>query len=183
MYSGSILHSIPHALVSVVVMAPLMNRKAWFCTLSNVARFVCVAVLRAALLYSRVGLTEPLYSCRSVCLFAPHLVLASFLTIFNRRLAFAAVFSMCFLIESFWSSCRPRYCGTSSFCIASPPYLIFTLFSTLYLLEKMVYTVLFVLSFSFHRLQYVHRLRRLVLTLACALYVFALVDQSTRLSA
>ena len=94
----------------------------------------------------------------SVCLFAPHLVLASFLTIFNRRLAFAAVFSMCFLIESFGSSCRPRYCGASSFCISSPPYLIFTLFSTLYLLEKMVYTVLFVLSFSFHRLQYVHRL-------------------------
>ena len=56
-------------------------------------------------------------SCRSVCLFAPHLVLASFLTIFNRRLAFAAVFSMCFLIESFGSSCRPRYCGASSFCI------------------------------------------------------------------
>ena len=124
-----------------------------------------------------------MYSCRSVCLFAPHLVLASFLTIFNRRLAFAAVFSMCFLIESFGSSCRPRYCGASSFCISSPPYLIFTLFSTLYLLEKMVYTVLFVLSFSFHRLQYVHRLRRLVLTLACALYMFALVDQSTRSSA
>ena len=33
-----------------------------------------------------------------------------------------------------------------------------------------MYTVLFVLSFSFHRLQYVHMLRTLVLTLACALY-------------
>ena len=42
-----------------------------------------------------------MYSCRSVCLFAPHLVLASFLTIFIRRLAFAAVFSMCFLIEKY----------------------------------------------------------------------------------
>ena len=51
------LHSISHAFVGVVFMAPLMNRKAWFCTLSNVARFVCVDVLRAALLYSRVGLT------------------------------------------------------------------------------------------------------------------------------
>ena len=78
------LHSISHALVGVVFMAPLMNRKALFCTLSNVARFVCVAV--------------PMYSCRSVFLFAPHLGLASFLTIFNRRLAFPAVFSMCFLI-------------------------------------------------------------------------------------
>ena len=36
----------------------------------------------------------------------------------------------------------------------------------------MVYTVLFVLSFSFHRLQYFHRLRRIVLMLACALYMF-----------
>ena len=113
---------------------------------------VCVAVLRAALLYPRVGLTKPMYSCRSVCLFAPLLVLASFLTIFNRRLAFAAVFSMCFLIESFGSSYRPRYCGTASVCISSPPYLIFTPFSIVYLLQKMVYTVLFVLSFSFHRL-------------------------------
>ena len=47
----------------------------------------------------------------------------------------------------------------------------------------MVCTVLLVLNVSFHRLQYVHRLRRLVLTLACALYVFALVDQSTMSSA
>ena len=122
-------------------------------------------------------------SYRSVCLFAPHLVLASFLAIFNRRLALAAVFSMCFLIESFGSSCMSRYCGASSLCISSTPYLIVTLFSTLYLLEKMVYTFLFVLSFSFHKLQYVHRLRRLVLTLACALYMFALVDQSTVSSA
>ena len=60
---------------------------------------------------------------------------------------------MCFLIDRFGSS------GASSFCISSPPYVIFTLFSTLNLLEKMVYTVLFVLSFSFHRLQYVNRLR------------------------
>ena len=87
---------------------------------------------------------------------------------------------MCFLIESFCSSCRPRYCGESSFYISSPTYLIFTLFSTLYLLENVMYTVLFVLSFSFHGLQYVHRLRRIVLTLACALYMFALVDQSMR---
>ena len=43
-----------------------------------------------------------------------------------------------------------------------------------------MYTVLFVLSASFHRLQYVHRLRMLVLTLACALYMFVLVDQSTQ---
>ena len=125
-----------------------------------------------------------MYSCRSVCLFAPHLVLASFLTIFNRRLAFAAVFSMCFLIDSYGSCCRPIYCGASYFYISSPPYLIFTLCSTLYLLEKMVYTVLFVLSFKpCVKLQYVYRLRRLVLTLACALDMFALVDQSTRSSA
>ena len=50
------LNLICTSLVGVVLMAPLMNCKAWFCTLSNVARFVCVAVLRAALLYSRVGL-------------------------------------------------------------------------------------------------------------------------------
>ena len=124
-----------------------------------------------------------MHSYRSVCLFAPHLVLASFLTIFNRPHAFAAVFSMGFLLESFESSCRPIYCGASSFCISSNPYLIFALFSTLYLLEKMVYTVLFVLSFSFHRVRYVYRLRRLVLTLASALYMFALVDQITRSSA
>ena len=41
---------------------------------------------------------------------------------------------MCFFIESIGSS------GASSFCISSPPYVIFTLFSTLNLLEKMVYT-------------------------------------------
>ena len=106
----------------------------------------------------------------------------SLLTIFNRRLAFAAVFSMCFLIESFGSSCMPTYSGASSFCIPSPPYLIFTLFSNLYRFQEMVCTVLFVLRFSFHRLEYVHKLRRLVLTLVCALYMFALVDQSKRSS-
>ena len=140
---------------------------------------VCVAVTRAALLYSRESLTQPIQSCHSVCVFAPHLVLASFLTIFNRCLAFAAVFSMSFQIDSIWSSRRSMYSGASSFCISSPPCMIFTLFSTLYLLEKIACTDLFV----FHRLPYVHRLRRLVLTSACALYIICeLVDQSIRSS-
>ena len=144
---------------------------------------VCVAVPRAALLYSRESLTQPIQSCHSVSLFAPHLVLASFLTIFNRCLGFAAVFSMWFLIDILWSSRRSIYCGASSFCISSHPCLIFTLFSTFYLLEKIACTVLFVLRFTFHRLMYVHGLCRLVLTLACALYMFELVDQNTRSSA
>ena len=42
-------------------------------------------------------------SCRSVCLFAPHLMPPNFLTIFNRRLAFAAVFSI--------SLCKTKYVG------------------------------------------------------------------------
>ena len=203
MSSGSKLHSISHALVGVVLMALLMNRKAWFCSLSNVARCVCVAIQcckvcvcrypmlqgvcvavpTAALLYSRESLTQPIQSCHSVCVFGPHLVLASFLTIFNRCLAFAAVFSMCFQIDSLWSSRRSMYSGASSFCISSPPCMIFTLVSTLYLLEKIACTVLFVSRFSFHRLPYVHRLRRLVLTSACALYIICdLVDQSIRSS-
>ena len=107
-----------HALVGVVLMAPLMNRKAWFCILSNVARCVSVAKGSTAVFQGRSDVAH-IYSCRSVRSFAPLLMLVSLLTIFNRRLAFAAVFSMCFLIESVRSSCMPIYYGASSLCISS----------------------------------------------------------------
>ena len=107
MLSGCMSHSISHAL-SVDFIPPHRNRRAWFCTLLSVARFVSEAVLRAALLYSSVGLRYPMLSCRSALLLAPHFVLASRFTIFSRRLALVAAASICFLVDSFGSSCMPR---------------------------------------------------------------------------
>ena len=46
--SGSMLHSISRALVCVVIIAPLMNRESWLCTLSKVGTFVCVTELSQA---------------------------------------------------------------------------------------------------------------------------------------
>ena len=65
MSGGSMLHSISFALVGVVLMtAALMNRnKAWVYTLSHVVARLCMSVVsRAALLYSMVGLTYPMYN-------------------------------------------------------------------------------------------------------------------------
>ena len=50
------------ARVGIVPIASPMINKPCFCTLSTVARFTCVVILRVTLLYSRVGLKKPTYS-------------------------------------------------------------------------------------------------------------------------
>ena len=135
-------------------MAPPMNRKAWFCTLYNVAR--CVSHLSTAV--------QLRY--RSCCLFVPHLVLASSscfcYTVFNMVRHWRPVVGHDMAVHHiFW--------------ISSPPYKIVTLFSTLYLLENMVYTVQFLFSFSINRLKYVYGLRRLVLKFTYSLCLRCIV--------
>ena len=68
MFRGCMSRSISHSLVAVDFIHTLVNRKAWFCTLSMVAMFVSDAVLMAALLYSGVGLTYPMYVRHPSCL-------------------------------------------------------------------------------------------------------------------
>ena len=74
----------------------------------------------------------------------------------------------------------PKCCAASSFCISSPPCQILAYPQHVFSVRgRYRRSCLYSDLASQVAVAYVHRLRRLVLTLACALCMIAVVDKST----
>jgi len=64
--------------IGVDFVAPVMIRRAWFCTLSRVCWFALADVAQEdEIIYSKVGLTVPRRTILSICSLAHHVVPAS----------------------------------------------------------------------------------------------------------
>jgi hypothetical protein len=63
--------------IGVDFVAPVMIRRAWFCTLSRHCWFVFAVVAQVVELYSMAGLTVSWYIVLSICSLAPHVLPAS----------------------------------------------------------------------------------------------------------